>query len=164
MSLILESKALPVDALSQPWQRSVDVHVSSVSLAEPGLLQTLSHSEVILMTQKSQQRCPHLIQLCFDRPRFFPYRCDLLSQPGHQTGSHTICTYRGSHAAIPSSRRLRRDLQAHCGYMYNNRWLRFAGWDADHVIDLLGPMTSCLKWSCLASVLSHIGSGVTLGS
>ena len=130
---ILESQALVVDALSQPWQGQ------SIYMFPPFHLlnkvfqkfQATQSGKVILIA------LTHLIHLCVDQARFLPYNRDLLSQPGHTLdGRRTMCTHRMdtimqhfwvagvSEEVSRLAPALRRHSTCH---KYHDRLLRFAG-------------------------------------
>ena len=86
MSPVPEPRALAIDALSQDWQgRSMYMFPPFPLLNKvTRKLRTIQTGEVISIAPwwPSQPWFPHLLRMCVDHPRFFPYRRDL-SQQGY---------------------------------------------------------------------------------
>ena len=86
MSQIMEPRAPAIDALSQDWQGQSMYMFPPFSLLSKVIqkLRTTQEGEVILIAPwwPSQPWFSHLLRLCVDHPRFFPYRRDL-SQQGY---------------------------------------------------------------------------------
>ena len=139
----------------------------------------------------SQPWFPHLLRLCVDHPRFFPYRRDLLSQQGYVSCGR-LChlhvwrlSYQHFQAAGFSkdvSRLAAAPRRPSTNKMYDNRWLCFAHWATGQRFDPLGPKAAQIPTflydlfdthvlspqtikgyrSCLASVLSHKSKTATV--
>ena len=87
----------------------------------------------------------------------------LYNNKGHnkgmsQTASHTICTLRGSHAELPSSRIFKEVFRLTAAprrpstnRMYDDRWLCFAHWAAGQGFDPLGPTAAQIAAFCIIS-------------
>ena len=89
LSQVPERRALAIDALSQDWhRRSMYMFPPFPLLSRVNQkLRTTQEGKVILIDTwwPSQPWFPHLLHLCVDHPRFYPYRQDLLSQQGYVT-------------------------------------------------------------------------------
>ena len=96
ISPVSEPQALAIDALSQDWQGRSKYMFPPFPLLYKVIqkLRTTQTGEVILIAPwwPSQQRFPHLLCLCVDHPRFFPYRRDLLSQQGYISSGKSCST------------------------------------------------------------------------